>query len=115
MKNRVFIIIFILSIIINLTVLTTAGYYWMRSKNGYSRAARISNVSSADLYRKLGLSKTQIEKMESIKNSFSKKMREKEKITQELRLDLINVLKKPKVDREKINEIHSKIENSQKK
>ncbi|OHD65759.1 MAG: hypothetical protein A2096_08245 [Spirochaetes bacterium GWF1_41_5] len=115
MKNKILVVLFVFSGIVNIAVLTTAGYHWLREKKCKHKNPENIYSSQYHLYRELDLSELQIKEMELIRKSLEVKVDENQKGCMKTRLELIKLFEESVPDRKRINEVTKEIASRQKK
>lgn len=113
MKKRLLILGLIFSVGINIGILGSVGYRWLK-RNGEERSHREGKHSPMGfLGKELSLSQSQAREMESLRKALEPKMEEIRKKLTEKRVQLVNLLMESELDLEKINIQISEIESSQ--
>ncbi|MFQ6084221.1 MAG: Spy/CpxP family protein refolding chaperone [Candidatus Aminicenantia bacterium] len=113
MKRKLLILGLILSIAINIGVLGSVGYHWLK-RSGEERHHREGKHSPMSILGKeLSLSQSQAREMESLRQSLEPKMEEIKKELREKRVQLVNLLMESEPDLEKINIQLTEIESLQ--
>jgi|Deesub1362B_J571_1020462.scaffolds.fasta_scaffold02161_3 Spy/CpxP family protein refolding chaperone len=99
MKRKLLILGLIFSVAINIGVLGTIGYNWLKEQNHQEYKHSLGNF----LCRELGLSESQSKEMESLRKSLEPQINKIKKELREKRAQLVNLLMESDPDQEKIN------------
>ena len=113
MKERLLILALIFSLGLNIGILGSVGYNWLKGKCKERHSIEAGHSPMRVLAKELNLSESQAKEMEALRKSLEPKM---EKIREELRekkVQLVNLLKESEPDLEKINIQLSEIESLQ--
>ena len=113
MKRRLLIFGLTLSVAINIGVLGSAGYRWLKISGEEKHHREGGHAPMGFLGKELSLSQSQAREMESLRKDLEPKMEEIKVKLREKRVQLVNLLMESEPDLEKLNIQLSEIESLQ--
>lgn len=115
MKRNILVLALIFSVAVNIGILGSVGYHWLKKKGGERHHQEAQHSPLGFLAKELRLSPSQIREIESLRKSLEPKLEEIREKLREKRAQLVNMLKEPEHDSAKINLLIKEIESLQTK